>query len=193
MDALNDHCVGTHQDAVLHNDGGGACGLDDPGEDRARADVAVLTHCGPSAENGTHVNHGPRTDDRADVDDRAHHNHRAVADGDLLADDRAGLDAGIDVFHVQEGDGAVAAVVLHDKVRDFVRVCLQNGPQVPPIAEDRLTAALAKDLGRTVINGFPLVDIDLYRRLLLRRADVGDDLLCRHHLSVPPNKISLSS
>ena len=42
-----------------------------------------------------------------------------------------GLDAGIDVFHVQEGDGAVAAVVLHDKVRDFVRVCLQNRPRPP--------------------------------------------------------------
>ena len=43
------------------------------------------------------------------VDDRPHHDHRPIADLHLIADDRTRFDAGVDVFHIQQRNGAVAA------------------------------------------------------------------------------------
>ena len=190
MDALNDHCVGTHQDAVLHDDRRCAGRLDHTCQNGPCANVAVPAHRSPAPQDGPHVDHGARADDCADVDDCAHHNHRIVADLHLLPDDGAGLNAGVDPLAVQQGDGAVAAVALHHQIPDVPSIFLQDRAQLPPVPEDYLAGPLPKDSGRAIADGGVFIDIYFYRRLLLRRANIGDNLLCVHHPLLPPNKIS---
>ena len=101
MNALNDHGVGTNQNAVLHNDRGGRGRLHDARQHRAGADVAARTHRGPTAQDGSHVNHGARAHDGANINHRAHHDDRALSNFHLFPDDGTGFNAGWNLPHIQ--------------------------------------------------------------------------------------------
>ena len=177
--ALDDHGVGPDKHVVLDDDRGGAGGLDDPGQDRARADMAALAHSGPAAQDHAHVDHGALADHGADVQNRAHHNDGVLLNGHLLADDGAGLDAGRDVLHVQQRNGRVAAVVLDNQVLDVLPVGLENGLQVLPVAEDDLVAR-AEHLAALERERALGLHVRLHRRLLLGFPNDADDLVCVH-------------
>ena len=152
--------------------------------------MAVFAHRGPAPQHSAHVDHGARADHGPDVDDGPHHDDGALPDLHLLSDDGSRLNAGIYALEIQQGDGAVAAVVFNHQILDFSGVFRQNRPQLTPVAEYDLAAAASKDLGGAVVDGLQLVDIGLDRGFLLRAADIGDDLLSVH--CFPPNRMSWS-
>src|SRR5699024_7545856 len=126
-DALNDHGVGADEHIVLDDHRRGAGGLDDAGQNGARADVAVLTHGGAAAQHDAHVDHGALAHHGADVEDGAHHDNGILLNGHLFADDGAGLDACRDVLQIQQRNGRVAAVVFHHQIFNFILIGLENG------------------------------------------------------------------
>ena len=180
MDPLNDHGVGSHQHAVLHDDGCGGGGLHHAGQHGPRADVAAGAHDGPASQHGPHVNHGARADYGADVDDGPHHDDGPLADFYLLPDDRAGLNSGLDALEVQQGHAGVPAVVFHDKVGNLIPAGFQNGAQLRPVTEDGEAVSGAEDLGGAEIHGAGGVDVELDRGFFLRVRDIGNDFLCVH-------------
>ena len=142
--------------------------------------MAVLTHDGPAAQHGTHVDHGPGPDDRADVDDGTHHDDGVVTDLHLLAEDGTRLDAGVDVLLVQQGNGRVAAVVLNDQLGDVILVRVQDGLDVLPVPEDEFRLPAGENGGVGEVDGGFLGQVDFDRGLLLGGADAFDDLLGVH-------------
>ena len=138
MDPFDHDGVGTDEHIVLNDDRRRTGRFDDACQDSARADMAVFADGRAPAQDSAHVDHGACTDDRADVDDRAHHNDGVIADLDIFPDDRARLDAGVDGFEVQHGDGGITAVVLNDQLGDIARVGFQHWADVLPVAEDDL-------------------------------------------------------
>ncbi len=106
--------------------------------------MTVFADSGPSAQHAAHVDHGPFANHSADVDDSAHHDNGVVANFHAFSNGDARLNAGVDVFHVQQGNGAVAAVVFHLKLGDRLSLFLQNRPNIAPFAEYHLKRPFAE-------------------------------------------------
>ena len=113
--------------------------------------------------------------------DRTVEANRKNADFHLLTNNGAGLNAGLDILHVQQRHTRVAAVILHHTVGDFIGIGLQNGLEFVPVAEHSETVSAAKDLGGAEIHGGGGVDIDLHRGLFLRICDIINNLLGFKH------------
>lgn len=184
---LEDHGVRADEHPILDDDGARARRLKDPGEDGARADVAIPTDQRPCADDRVHVDHRTRPDRRADVDHRAHHDDDAIADLDPFANDRARLDPGVHPLEVEERDGGVAPVVLHVMVEDPCRLTVQDlGHALPLPDEDRRPRPRREDeevVARRDAEIAVVPDPGPHRRPLPRvRDDVADPLVVHDSL-----------
>ena len=152
--------------------------------------MAVPADDSASAENGAHVNHRAFSNDRADVDDCAHHDDRAVADFHPVADNRARLNARVDLFDVQQRKRTVAAVVFDYHVLDSVAVALDDRRNVLIVADDHRVRA-CEHMAVFKVQRAARLDIGFYGRLFLCRTDCLNDFVRVHQC--PPNKTSSMS
>ena len=138
--------------------------------------MAVFADRRAAAQYRAHIDHGAFADDRADIDDSTHHDDGIISDLHLIADDRAWLNARMDIFHVQQRYSTVAAIILYDHIQEIILIFLQHWFDVFPVAEHDI----AKLMTVWKIHGRLCPIVDLYRRLLLRIVYEIDDILCVH-------------
>ena len=135
----------------------------------------------PASEHRAHVDHGARAHACADVEDGAHHDDRALSDLDLLANDGARLDPGVQPLRVQHGNGGIAAGALDHDIGNGVLLRLDGGADVPPVAKyDFCPVPGRKDLGVRKARRKTLPNVDLDWRFLFGSADIFDQFRCVH-------------
>ena len=102
-----------------------------------------------------------------------------VADLDAVADNRARLNACVNLFDVQQRKRTVAAVVFDYHVLDSVAVALENRRDILIIADNHRVRS-RKDMAVFKVQRAARLDIDLYGRLFLCRADCLNDFVRVH-------------
>ena len=185
MHSLNHDRISSDQHVVLNDDRCGRSRFNDTRQHGSGADMAVFPDRSSSAKNGTHIDHGAFSDHRTDVDDSAHHNDGSVSDRNLLTNNGTRFDPGIDLFQIQHGDCAVAAIVLYDQIIDLFFIFFQDRRKILPVSEYDLVSN-AKYFGYvTKIDRFFFFQVQFHRRFFLRFGDITDNFLCIHHGSFP--------
>ena len=97
----------------------------------------------------------------------------------MFPDNGTGLNARLDVLHVQHGDGRVTAAVFDLHMGKFVGI--QNRLYVFPVTEDDfMTLGSGEHLAAREIHRGLFPDVDLYRGLLFRGTNIFNDFLCIH-------------
>ena len=139
----------------------------------------MFANNGTATQHHAHIDHGAFADNRADINNRAHHDDGIIANLNLIANNGTRLNASVDFLHIEHGHSGIAAIILDFVVIECVGIGFEHRLDVGPIAEHNLTLAAAKHLHFALRSAGLIVNllarllayIHLHRSFLFRRSD----------------------
>ena len=87
----------------------------------------MFANNGTATQHHAHINHGAFADNRADINNRAHHDDGIIANLNLVTNNGTRLNASVDFLHIEHGHSGIAAIILDFVVIECVGVGFEHG------------------------------------------------------------------